>query len=125
MPEDLMKDITVHSIMMQVSGEGEAKGSHMMKLISGLGSGTKWEGTINPAYVWRKARSSNPAIINPFKVKDDEDRSVDWLTFCNINDWTDQAKRVLIDMNMVKDEPGEISKSPVSIHALSNSFLSL
>lgn len=52
----------------------------------------------------------NPAIMNPAKTRDGEDHRVDWLTFSNINQWTDAAKKELIDLGMVKDEPGYISK---------------
>ena len=44
------------------------------------------------------------------KIRDSDDRRVDWLSFKNINQGTDDAKNLLIDMGMVKDEPGWISK---------------
>ncbi len=46
----------------------------------------------------------------PAKAKDNEDHRVEWLTFRNVNDWTDAAKKLLIEMGMVKDAPGFISE---------------
>ena len=91
----------MHTVMMQVSGEGETKGNRMIQLISGLGSGTKWEGNIDPSWVRCKSRFNNPVILNPFNSKDNEVRRVDWLTFKNITDWTDETKHILIQMSMV------------------------
>ena len=72
--------------------------------------GTEWEAKVNPEWVWRKTRSLHPEILNPVQAKNHEDRRVDWLSYANINLWTDTAKKYLIGIGMLKDEPGEICK---------------
>ncbi len=96
--------------MMQVSGEGEANSKKLINVATALIVGTEHEGKMDPAYMYHKARQAHPEIMNPTSKKDNEDHRVDWLTYKNINDWTDEAKRMLIEMGMVKDEPGLISK---------------
>ena len=52
----------------------------------------------------------NPAILNPVQAKSHEDWWVDWLTYNNINIWTDAAKKYLINIGMLEDKPGIIRK---------------
>ena len=82
----------------------------MITAAQALTVGTLWEDKICPRNLWRKTRTNHPAILQPVKLKNSEDRRVEWLSFKNINTWTDAAKKLLIDMDMVKDEPGYISK---------------
>ena len=110
LPQEFTAALAVHATMMQVSGEGEASGKKMITIAKALTVGTKWDGKVQPEWIWRKTRMDNPAIMNPAKTRDGEDHRVDWLTFSNINQWTDAAKKELIDLGMVKDEPGYISK---------------
>jgi len=107
-PLALTKAIAAHATMMQVSGESEASGPKMTATVIALTHGTKWEGQFNPDYAWRKTRAVHPEILNPVQAKNHEDRRVDWLSFKNINDWTDGVKQYLIDLGMLKDEPGII-----------------
>ena len=108
-PDELPRALATHAVMMQVSGGGEATGKKMVTTGAALLVGTQWEDKICPVNLWRKTRKRNPAILQPVKVKDSEDRRVDWLSFKNINLWTDAAKKLLIEMDMVKNEPGFIS----------------
>ena len=39
---------------------------------------------------------TNPALVILIRAKDINNRRVDWLTFSNINTWTDAAKTELI-----------------------------
>ena len=109
-PAELTMGIATHAAMMQVSGEAEASGQKMKATISALAMGTDWENKVNSEYVWRKTRSLHPDILNPVQAKDHEDRRADWLTYANINEWTDVAKKYLIELGMLFDEPGEICK---------------
>ena len=93
---------------MQVSGESEASGPKMTATIIALVHKTKWEGKFDPDYAWRKTRIAHPEILNPVQAKNHEDRRVDWLSYKNINDWTDGAKKYLIELGMLKAEPGII-----------------
>ena len=107
-PKELTMAVATHATMMQVSGECEASGAKMKATIEALALGTDWESKVNPEYVWRKTRKEHPEILNPVQAKNHEDRRVDWLSFANINTWTDVAKEYLINLGMLKDEPGEI-----------------
>ena len=80
----------------------------MISLTAGLVAGTAWENKFNLDYCWRRTRAKNPAILNPVKAKNNEDRRVEWLTYKNIMDWTACAKQFLVDIKMAKDEPGII-----------------
>ena len=114
-PKELTMAVATHATMMQVSGECEESGAKMKATIEALALGTDWESKVNPEYVWRKTRKEHPEILNPVQAKNHEDRRVDWLSFANINTWTDVAKEYLINLGMLKDEPGEICESIVFV----------
>ena len=65
----------------------------MSATIQALAHGTKWDGEFNPEYDWKRVRFEKPAILNPTQAKIHKDCRVDWLTFNNINLWTDSAKK--------------------------------
>ena len=110
-PPQLTKAIATHATMMQVSAEeGEASRQKMLIVVRALKIGTEWEGKFDEEYVWRKTRKDHPALLNPVKAKNHEDRRADWLTYNNINDWTDRAKAFMIEFKFVKDAPGFICK---------------
>jgi hypothetical protein len=44
--------------------------------------------------------------VNPSLANNDDARCFDWLSFKNINDWTDEVKAELIRIKMVIDKPG-------------------
>jgi hypothetical protein len=111
-PEGFGKALATHATMMQLSCEAEASGARMCSTIIALTAGTKWDGHFNPEYAWRKCRTENPAILNPVQAKNHEDRRVDWLTFNNINEWSDGAKKYCIDLGMLSPEPGHICEWP-------------
>ena len=50
----------------------------------------------------------HPEIFNPVMAKNDNDRQIEWLTFKNVNNWTDMVKGELLRIGKVKNEP-EIS----------------
>ena len=50
----------------------------------------------------------HPAILNLAQVKSHEERRVDWLTYNNINTWTDAAKEYLVRIGMLENNPGTI-----------------
>ena len=84
---------------------------------------TEWEENIRPEHLWHKVREEHPAILNPVTQKDKKDRRREWLTYKNINDWTDREKKCLVDMGMVKDEPGWISEfCYYYVHIFSGNF---
>jgi hypothetical protein len=43
---------------------------------------------------------------------------VEWLTFNNIMEWNEKAKKSLIDIGMVNNSPGMICKFLFVIHAI-------
>mmetsp|Transcript_11460 Transcript_11460/g.17411 ORF Transcript_11460/g.17411 Transcript_11460/m.17411 type:complete len:192 (+) Transcript_11460:313-888(+) len=102
----ITETLAAHATMMQVSGEGEANRQNMVLAAKALMMGMEWEKKICPDYLWRKVREDHPAILNPMRQKHNEDRWVDWLTYKNVNDWTDQEKAYLVELGMVKNEPG-------------------
>ncbi len=110
LPSELYQGLSMHVPMMQIAGEGEATARAMVTTTKALTVGTSWEDSVNADYAWRAVRRRHPEVVMPTKAKDNEDHRVEWLTFQNINDWTDAAKKLLIDMGMVKDEPGIISE---------------
>ena len=94
----------------------------MMITVKALMMGTEWEQKICPDYLWRKVREDHPAILNPVKQKHNEDRRVDWLTYKNVNDWIDRAKAYLVELGMVKSEPGWISEFLVCFYLTTLQF---
>ena len=102
--------LAAHATMLQIAGEGEATKDKMTLAAQGLIGNTEWDGNIKPDYMWWRTYTDNPALMLPVMAKDNDDRRVDWLTFSNINSWTDAAKAELISIGLVKDEPGYISE---------------
>ena len=102
-PKAVTKALATHSTMMQVAGDGEASRPKMIATAQALVAGTNHDGKFNLEYAWRKTRKEYPEILNPVKAKDHEDRRADWLTYANINQWTDAAKAYLIGIGMLKD----------------------
>lgn len=110
-PAAFTKELATHSTMMQVSAqEGEASKASITTVSAALKMGTEWEGKFNDDYAWRKTRKDHPEILFPASAKNHEDLRADWLTYRNINDWIDFAKKFLIEIGFVKDEPGYICK---------------
>ena len=116
-PTAMTDAMSLHASMIQVSGQGEASRLKMVGVAEALtvGIGKK----VDPDYLWRRTRHDHPETNLPVGAIDDEDRCVDWLTYKNLNDWTDAAKRELIALGMVKDEPGYISESALCLTTLS------
>ena len=95
--------------MLQVSAEnGEANRQKMVVASMALAHGTNHEGKYSHDYAWRATRARNPGIVNPFKAISSEDRRSEWVTYKNLNDWNDYAKKVMIEIGLAKDEPGYI-----------------
>ena len=107
-PFQLCTALTKQSAMMQVASEGGASRKEIKALTEGLIDGTKWESVFSMDYCWKRTRSQHPEILNPVLAKINEDRQVEWLTYKNIKDWTAAAKKFLIAIGMVKDDPGII-----------------
>ena len=111
-PAAFTKALVVHSTMMQVSAqEREAPKASITTVSGALKMGTDWEGKFNDEYAWRKTRKDHPGILFPVSAKNHEDLRAIWLTYQNINKWIDFAKKFLIEIGFVKDEPGYICKS--------------
>jgi hypothetical protein len=60
----LAKALVVHSIMMQVSGEGEMSSIKMRMLATAMTLGTPHEGKLTDAHIWRTTRHRHPEYIN-------------------------------------------------------------
>ena len=96
--------------MMQASGQGEVNSRNMRKAIFAMTVDTGHETSMDTEYVFKKARASHPEVFTPVLAKNDDDRQIEWMTYKNINDWTDMVKEELIRIGMVVDKPGLISK---------------
>ena len=73
-PFQLCAALAKQSTMMQVASEGEASGKKIKALTEGLVYGTKWESVFSTDYCWNRTRSQYPEILNPVRVKINEDR---------------------------------------------------
>ena len=82
----------------------------MKKAIFAMKVGTEHEASMDAEYVFRKARASHPEVFTPVLAKNADDRRIEWMTYKNINDWTDMVKEELIRIGMVVEKPGLISK---------------
>ena len=109
-PPELTHGLACHSVMMQVSGEGEASSLKMRAILSAITLGTQFENKFSTDYLWRKTRLDHPRLIFPAKAIDNEDRRVDWLTYQNITDWNIAAKNFLISIGMGTEDQGLIRK---------------
>ena len=56
--------------------------------------------------VWLRTRKLNPEVMNLIQAKGNKDPRAEWLSFGNINDWTNGAKTCLVDLDTVLDVPG-------------------
>ncbi len=99
--------LATHSMMKQIKAtEGEASGINMIPLIKAMTNGTIWEGKFSAKYAWRRAHRDHPEHFFPAKSISHDYRRAEWLTAQNINDWTDNHKKYLINIHFVKNEPG-------------------
>jgi hypothetical protein len=110
LPKELTQALAVHSVMMQVSGEGEMSSIKMRTLATAMTLGTPHEGKLTDAHIWKTTRHRHPEYIKPAQAVDNEDRRVDWLTYGNIMLWMKMAKKFLLAVEMAIDEPGLIRK---------------
>ena len=109
-PPELTKGLVLQAAMMQNSAEGEASATTMVATLEGLIAGTEYDGKVNTNYLFRKARKEHPVMFNPVKQINHEDRRADWLSYKNIMDWNDHAKKFLVAIGMAEDKPGTIRK---------------
>ncbi len=63
-------------------------------------------------------RESHPEIINPVRVKNHENRRVDWLSYKNLIDWNKRVKEFLVAVGMANDKPGLIRKYHILLSGL-------
>ena len=109
-PKELTYALATHAMMMQATSDEEAKSANMTAIASAVLTGTKFEDEIDVNYLWRKTRTVHPDILNPVRAKNHETRRVDWLTYKNLIDWNNRAKKFLIDLGMAEDKKGLIHK---------------
>ena len=98
-PPQLTHGLACYSVMMQVSGEGEALSLKMRAISSAITLGTQFENKFST--------DSSPLLLSA-KAIDYEDRRVDWLTYQNITDWNIAAKNFLISIGMGTEDQGLI-----------------
>ena len=115
LPTEFTQALAVHSVMMQVSGEGEMSSLKMRTLATAMTLGTPHEGKMTNEHIWKMCRHRHPEYIKPAHAVDNEDRRVDWLTYNNIMMWMKRAKKFVLDIGMAKDEPGIIRKCSACI----------
>jgi hypothetical protein len=104
--------------MMQISGEGEASSLKMRAIAAAVTLGTPHKNKFSADYLWRRTRMDHPALINPSRAINNEDRRVDWLTYRNIIEWNKRAKEFLVGINMGKDERGFIRTCCCGVYLL-------
>ena len=109
-PEAVTKGLATHAAMCQLSGEGEATKSKMLTISAALTAGTEHEGKYSHGYALRKMRSNHPELVQPMEAISHENSRREWVTNKNLNGWRDLAKKELVDIGMLLDEPGEICK---------------
>ncbi len=97
--------MVVHSVMMQVSGEGEMSSIKMRTLATAMTLGTPHEGKLADARIWKTTRHRHPEYIKPAQAVDNKDRRVDWLTYRNIMLWMKMEKKFLLAVEMAEDAP--------------------
>ena len=102
--------LAMQAAMMQASGEGEATTAKLEQSLTAMTAGTTHKDTFNNNYAVRKAMRLHPEVFGPVRAINDEDRRVDWLTYKNLNSWTDAVKKEMVDLGVVFDKPGFISK---------------
>ena len=107
---EITGQLAMQAAMMQAAGQGEANSSNMRKAIFAMTVGTEHGTSMDTEYVFKKARASHPEVFTPVLAKNDDDRRIEWMTYKNINDWTDMVKEELIRIDMVVNKPGLISK---------------
>ena len=56
------------------------------------------------------ARRRHPEVFAPVKAITNEDPRVEWVTAGNLNEWTNLAKKEQINIGVIFDKPGHISK---------------
>ncbi len=74
LPKEFTQALAVHSIMMQVSGEGEMSSIKMRTLATAMTLGTPHEGKLTDAHIWKMTRHRHPEYIKPAQAVDNEDR---------------------------------------------------
>ena len=107
---EITDQVAMQAAMLQASGEGEATTRKLTDTLVSLTAGTNHEGSFDPDYAVKKTRRLNPAVFAPVNAINDDDRRIEWLTYKNLNDWTNAIKKELINLDVVKDVPGPISK---------------
>ena len=103
LPNELTQGLACHSVMMQLSGEGEMSSLKMRTLATAITMGTPHERKHTAAHIWKKTRLRHPEYIKPAQAVENEDRRVDWLTYKNIMDWNARAKKFLVDVGMGRE----------------------
>ena len=107
---ELTEQLALQAAMNQAAGAGEVTSRMLKNAVTAATVGTEHEGKFKPDYIVRSARKLHPEVFSPVKSLTNEDRRVEWLTYKNINDWTDLVKAELINLGIVYDKPGFMSK---------------
>ena len=107
---ELTQQLALQAAMSQAAGAGEVTSRMLKNSIVAATAGTKHEGNFNARYVASCSRFLHPEVFHPVMALTNEDRRVEWLTYKNLNDWTDIVKRELVDIGMVNDKSGFVSK---------------
>ena len=80
----------------------------MIATLMAMAHNTAHKGKYSHDYAVRATRARNHGIVNPLKAVSCEERRWEWVTYRNLNDWVDFAKKELVDIGFAKDEPGLI-----------------
>ena len=78
--------------ILQTSGTREATLGTMKKTIKAMPTGNEHKGKINAKYTFCKTHAEHPALLNPTRAKNNNNRRIKWLLYKHINDWTDVVK---------------------------------
>ena len=103
--DTLVKAVSLHASMMQVSGTGEAKPRQLKGLINATTRGTVHEGTFSHDYLYTKVLSSNASTMEASSGRTQEDIRGQWTTYEKMHLWFETTKQDLLKLGLAVDKP--------------------
>ena len=103
-PMNLLNCMRLHIKVLQVSKQGQAKGSEIKSKLIAAAKGTEHE-DFDGDWVWRRIRELWPDEISPSVVSQQESIRNEWTTYTKVNDWYECNKKTLIESGLAIDTP--------------------
>ena len=101
-PLVLLKALKVHTSMMQVSGQGEAKLRDILGTISIAIEGTQHK-KLSVEHIYKKLKKDEPESLQKGRQRNCKDIRSKWTTAENIGQWFDDSRQMLIDEGFAED----------------------